>query len=44
MLAAMKDVGPLLAGRPAQALALRVVPDYPDVPAALPPDWLPAAA
>jgi glutathione S-transferase len=40
MLLAMEDVGRLLAGRPAEAFALRVVPDYPPVPAALPPDWL----
>jgi glutathione S-transferase len=43
MLLAMEDVGCLLAGRPAQAFARRVVPDYPAVPAALPADWLPAA-
>ena len=41
-LLAMKDVGRLVAGRPAQALALRVAPDYPEVPATLPADWLPA--
>jgi glutathione S-transferase len=41
MLLAMEDVGRLVAGRPAQAFALRVVPDYPDVPAALPGQWLP---
>ena len=43
MLLAMEDVGQLVAGRPAQAFALRVVPDYPDVPAALPAPWLPPA-
>jgi glutathione S-transferase len=42
MLLAMRDVGSLLAGRPAESFAERVVPDYPDVPAALPADWLPA--
>ncbi len=41
MLLAMEDVGQVVAGRPAQAFALRVVPDYPDVPAALPAQWLP---
>jgi glutathione S-transferase len=39
-LLAMRDVGRLVAGRPAQAFALRVVPDYPVVPATLPADWL----
>jgi glutathione S-transferase len=43
MLLAMEDVGRLVAGRPAQAFALQVVPDYPAVPAALPARWLPAA-
>jgi glutathione S-transferase len=43
MLLAMEDVGRLVVGRPAQAFALRVVPDYPAVPAALPARWLPAA-
>jgi glutathione S-transferase len=40
MLLAMQDVGRLVAGRPAERFARRVVPDYPDVPAALPEDWL----
>jgi glutathione S-transferase len=40
MLQAMQDVSPLLAGRPAESFARRVVPDYPDVPAALPADWV----
>jgi len=43
MLLAFADVGRLVAGRPAEALARRAVPDYPDIPAALPPEWLPAA-
>jgi glutathione S-transferase len=43
MLLAMEDVGLLVTGRPAQAFALRVIPDYPRVPAALPVGWLPAA-
>jgi glutathione S-transferase len=42
MLLAMQDVGGLVAGRPAAAFALRVVPAYPDIPAVLPPDWLAA--
>jgi glutathione S-transferase len=41
MLLTMDDVGRLVSGRPAQAFALRVVPDYPRVPAALPASWLP---
>lgn len=44
MLLAMADVGRLVAGRPAEALARRVVPDYPEIPAVLPADWLPSAA
>jgi len=43
VLTATQDVGRVLAGRPAEAFALRVVPEYPEVPAALPADWLPAA-
>jgi glutathione S-transferase len=43
MLLAMEDAGLLVAGRPAEAFARRVVPDYPRVPAALPVAWLPAA-
>jgi hypothetical protein len=42
MLLAMQDVGRLVAGRPAETFARRVVPDYPEVPAALPADWLPS--
>jgi hypothetical protein len=38
----MQDAGRLVAGRPAIAFARRVVLDYPDIPAALPADWLPA--
>ena len=46
LLATIGDVRPLVAGRPAEALALRLFADYPgDVPAgAYPPDWLPARA
>jgi glutathione S-transferase len=43
MLLAMADVGGLVAGRPAEAFARRAIPDYPAIPAVLPPDWLPAA-
>ncbi len=43
MLLAMADVGRLVVGRPAEAFARRAVPEYPAIPAALPPDWLPAA-
>jgi glutathione S-transferase len=42
VLLAMGDVGRLVAGRPAEQLARRVVPDYPDIPAVLPAEWLPA--
>jgi glutathione S-transferase len=35
VLHAMQDVRPLVAGRPAEAHARRVVPDYPEIPAAL---------
>jgi glutathione S-transferase len=40
MLLAMQDVRALVAGRPAEAFGLRTVPGYPDIPAALPADWL----
>ena len=40
MLSAMKDVGQLVAERPAQSFAVRVVSEYPEVPAVLPPQWL----
>jgi glutathione S-transferase len=43
MLLAMADIGRLVAGRPAEAFARRVIPDYPAIPAVFPPDWLPAA-
>jgi glutathione S-transferase len=41
MLSAFEDAGRAVAGRPAEAFARRVVPDYPAIPAALPPEWLP---
>jgi glutathione S-transferase len=44
VLLAFQDVRPLVVGRSAEAFAIRVVPDYPEIPAALPRDWLPAAA
>jgi glutathione S-transferase len=44
VLAAMGDVGRLVAGRPAGPFARRVVPTYPDVPAALPSGWHPFAS
>lgn len=43
MLLAMKDIEHLISGRPAASLAIRVVPKYPDIPAALPPDWIPGS-
>jgi glutathione S-transferase len=42
-LLAFADVGGLVAGRPAEVFARRAVPDYPEIPAALPAGWLPAA-
>jgi glutathione S-transferase len=44
LLLTLEDVAPLVDGRPAGALAVRVFPEYPGrVPAgALPPEWLPA--
>lgn len=42
VLTAMQDVSRLVAGRPAESFAHRVVPYYPAVPAAMPTDWLPA--
>jgi hypothetical protein len=42
VLSAMGDVGRLVAGRPAEAFARGVVPYYPEVPAAMPADWLAA--
>jgi glutathione S-transferase len=44
VLIAMQDVCRLVAGRPAESFARRVVPDYPEVPAALPAHWLSAHA
>jgi glutathione S-transferase len=44
MLLAFEDVGRLVRGRPAEALARRAVPEYPEIPAVLPPDWVPSAA
>jgi glutathione S-transferase len=44
MLLAMQDVGMLVSGRPCEAFARRVQPDYPSVPAAFPVQWLPSAA
>jgi glutathione S-transferase len=43
MLLAMSDVGRLLAERPATTFAVRVLPEDPDIPAALPPEWMAAA-
>jgi glutathione S-transferase len=43
MLLAMRDVGRLLSGHPAEIFAVRVLPEYPDIPAALPTDWIPTS-
>jgi hypothetical protein len=37
----MEDAGRLVAGRPSETFARRVIPEYPDVPAVLPPEWIP---
>jgi hypothetical protein len=44
VLLGFQDVRPLVVGRKAEAFAIRVVPDYPEIPAALPRDWLPVPA
>ncbi len=44
VLIAMTDVSRLVAGRPAESFARRVMPAYPPVPAVLPAHWLPAHA
>jgi glutathione S-transferase len=44
MLLAMTDIAHLVADRPAATLARRVVPDYPEIPAALPAEWIPSSA
>jgi len=44
MLLAMQDVGRLVAGRPSEAFALALMPQYPPIPAALPPHWIPLVA
>jgi glutathione S-transferase len=43
MLLAMRDIGQLLSGRPVETFARRVVPEYPDIPAALPTHWIPSS-
>jgi glutathione S-transferase len=43
MLLAFEDVSRLVSGRPAEAWALRALPDYPRIPAVLPVEWLPGA-
>ena len=44
VLLAMQDVGRLVAGRPAERFAVRVVSDYPAVPAVFPANWVPQPA
>jgi glutathione S-transferase len=41
MLLAMQDVARLVAGRPSEAFALALIPEFPSIPAALPPHWIP---
>jgi glutathione S-transferase len=40
MLLAMRDVGAAFTGRPAEAFARRVLPDYPEIPPVFPAEWL----
>jgi glutathione S-transferase len=40
MLLAMSDISRLVADRPAATLARRIVDDYPEIPPALPTDWI----
>jgi glutathione S-transferase len=42
MLLAFQDAGRVVAGRPAEAFARRVVPDYPEIPGVLPSAWVAA--
>jgi glutathione S-transferase len=44
MLLAMTDLAHLIVDRPAAALARRVVADYPEIPPALPTEWIPTSA
>lgn len=44
VLLAMRDVGELLRGRPAEEFARRTVPDFPEIPAVFPAEWLTARA
>jgi glutathione S-transferase len=44
MMLAMSDIAHLIAHRPAAVFARRVVADYPEIPPALPADWIPVAA
>lgn len=44
MLLAMTDIGRLVADRPTPTLVRRVVTDYPEIPPALPTDWIPNSA
>ena len=39
-----ESLAPLAAGRPSAALALRVLPEWPDCPVRLPAEWLPQPA
>ena len=44
MLLAMADIAPLVVDRRAATLARRVVSEYPEIPPALPTDWIPTSA
>jgi glutathione S-transferase len=41
VLLSFEDLHPMVVGRPAEGLAMRVLPDYPGrTPAVIPPEWL----
>jgi len=43
-LLAFPELRPVIEGRPAEALARRILPGFPDFPASFPPEWLAARA
>lgn len=43
MLLAMRDIRQVLSGHQAEIFAIRVIPEYPEIPSALPPDWIVAS-
>jgi glutathione S-transferase len=43
-LLAFPELRPMIEGRPAETLARRILPDFPELPASFPPEWLSARA